>query len=330
MKTRLALVALIALGWVGGCSDTPTEHRLPASLEGLVVSDPGPALAASVTGADVFLPAGGVGDSLVYVSLEPGTAPTGIMATLINLGSGRTVSTPVQDGGFDPVPLAARIGDSVEVAVRDWGGTVVADPHTLVAARRTPRVIRTSPLRGKRDVALNSIISVVFSEPVAGNTVTPASVQLFRGTTPVAGTVNLLQPTTVVFTPAAPLDPNTEYQLQVTREVRDLQGDQLDSALTVDFTTGTTLLSPVREVAVLGVAGDSVLGVPVGTVAQLVAVPYDSNFAVIAGRPATWLSSDPAVASVSESGLFRALSPGRTLITATVDGVMGNRDITVQ
>jgi len=179
-------------------------------------------------------------------------------------------------------------------------------------------------------VALNSIISIVFSEPVSGNTVTPSSVRLFRGTTLVAGTVSVLQATTVVFTPAAPLDPNTEYQLQVTREVRDLQGDQLDSALTVDFTTGTTLLSPVRVVGILGVVGDSVQGVPVGAVEQLVAVPYDSNFAVIAGRSATWSSSNQAVATVSESGLFRALSPGGTLISATVDGVVGSLGVTVQ
>lgn len=40
-------------------------------------------------------------------------------------------------------------------------------------------------------------------------------------------------------------------------------------------------------------------------------------------RPIAWESSDPAVASISESGLVTGVAPGTTVIRATVDRVVG-------
>lgn len=54
---------------------------------------------------------------------------------------------------------------------------------------------------------------------------------------------------------------------------------------------------------------------------QLVATVYDEDDNILTGRVATWQSSDPAVATVSSSGLVSVLTAGSVVITATVEGV---------
>jgi Tol biopolymer transport system component len=55
----------------------------------------------------------------------------------------------------------------------------------------------------------------------------------------VAGTLGPAsgKPSTVLFTPAAPLDPGTVYVLSVTQGITDLTGDPLDGPVDVSFTT---------------------------------------------------------------------------------------------
>ncbi|MEO7965337.1 MAG: Ig-like domain-containing protein [Gemmatimonadaceae bacterium] len=60
-----------------------------------------------------------------------------------------------------------------------------------------------------------------------------------------------------------------------------------------------------------------------GATAQLTATITDSRGLPMAGKVATWTSSNPTVASVSSAGLVRAVAPGSATITATSDGVSG-------
>ncbi len=71
------------------------------------------------------------------------------------------------------------------------------------------------------------------------------------------------------------------------------------------------------------------LSVRVNRTAQLVARPLDAENAPLAGRPVTWSSSDPAVATVSSSGLVSAVTPGAATITATSEGRSGQSAVTV-
>jgi Big-like domain-containing protein/WD40 repeat protein len=230
VKLRLALAGLLVLGWVWACSDTPGglgSGIVPPPV-GLVVSDPSPVLVVSAGG-----------NSLIYVSLSPGTVPNGVRATVRNPRSGSAVEATLLRGGFDPVALAAQVGDTVEVVVRDAAGTVVVQARTVVALARRPRVVRTDPPPRKRDVPLNSAIVIVFSEPIAGATLTGAAVQLLQGTAPIAGQLQFLDPDHVIaaFVPASLLAPTTTYELVVTQRIRDLDGDSLEVAVTVEFTT---------------------------------------------------------------------------------------------
>ncbi|HEX6809389.1 MAG TPA: Ig-like domain-containing protein [Gemmatimonadaceae bacterium] len=67
----------------------------------------------------------------------------------------------------------------------------------------------------------------------------------------------------------------------------------------------------------------------VGDVLQLVATPRDANGNALTGHTITWVSSTPAVASVSSSGSVTGLAQGTTTITATSEGITSTSDITV-
>ncbi|OLC32999.1 MAG: hypothetical protein AUH81_14980 [Candidatus Rokubacteria bacterium 13_1_40CM_4_69_5] len=229
-------------------------------------------------------------------------------------------------GGFDPLPIAANAGDSVQITVSAGGRDLVSFMRAVPTTRR-PVVIRTDPPPGKRDQPLNARIVVVFSEPVAGATITPSSVQLFRGTTAVAGTASLLQEsaTAAVFVPSAKLDANTGYRLVISAAVQDLEGDALAADTSVEFRTGTTTVSPATVVTVLP---DST-ALAVGSQAQLTPVARDTDGTVIVGRLVTWSSDDPAVATVSAVGLVTALAGGVANVRAELDGRSGTAAILV-
>jgi hypothetical protein len=83
----------------------------------------------------------------------------------------------------------------------------------------------------------------------------------------------------------------------------------------------------VASVEVFPASGDLVLG---GT-AQLSATPRTASGLVVPGRAVSWSSSNAAAVSVSPAGVITAhLLGGPVRITATVDGVSGQAQITVQ
>ena len=62
---------------------------------------------------------------------------------------------------------------------------------------------------------------------------------------------------------------------------------------------------------------------------QLSAIPMDSRGRPRVGRAITWTSSDDAVATVSATGLVRAVGDGSATITAASKGVTGTMSVTV-
>jgi uncharacterized protein YjdB len=112
--------------------------------------------------------------------------------------------------------------------------------------------------------------------------------------------------------------------------------------------TGVGLGGPVSIIARSeGISGSSmvsVLAVPVAAVTvtpatssiaqgastQLISTERDSAGNVLTGRQRTWTSSDPAVASVSSTGLVTGVSPGGPVtITSTSEGVAGTASVSV-
>jgi uncharacterized protein YjdB len=321
---RITAVALAIL--LGDCGDNVgPSTQPPPPPTGLIISDAVPA--AILASAGVFASTPSISDSVVYVALTPEGVVGGTQATVRRVGSTSALTVPMFNGGFDPVPVVAETGDSIEVVITDAGGGVIQGIRLAVAGRRPPIVVRTQPPPRKRDQPLNAAIVVVFSEPVDVRTLTASSVRLLRGTTAVPGSVSRVEgsATAATVTPQASLTPNTDYELVVTQAVRDLSGQGLVAPVIVDFTTGTVTLGPV---ALVSVEPDS-LEVPLGEQFQLTATAYDAGGENVPGRPVRWSTDADAVAGVSGSGLVTARREGVAVISAAVDRVVGTQLIRV-
>ena len=242
-STGTPIVRILAAGllaWLAGCTDGkrgivgPEGPAVPAFA--VVVSDPVPAARPALERGAPRL-AGTAGDSVVYVSMPPGTVPGGVRADIRNLARGSTGAALLVDGGFDPVAVPAGVGDSVEIKVTRGDGTT-ARAVAAVAARRPPVVVRTEPPHKKTDVPLNAVIVAVFSEPMDATTVNTQTVRLSVNNQPVDGS---LTPSPdglrAEFHAATPLAPRTEYTLVITTAVADRSGDRLEQPVEVTFTT---------------------------------------------------------------------------------------------
>ena len=143
------------------------------------------------------------------------------------------------DGGFDPVPIEATAGDVLELEIRFAGSAQPLRVERVVPGRRPPKVVRTNPPPKKRDVSLNSSVIVVFSEPVDTATVSSGSVQLLKGATPVGGRLEFRDNEHLVaaFVPMTPLAGGSDYRLVVTQGVRDRDGESLEEAVAIEFST---------------------------------------------------------------------------------------------
>lgn len=71
------------------------------------------------------------------------------------------------------------------------------------------------------------------------------------------------------------------------------------------------------------------LNLAVGRSSRIVVVAHDRTGAVLSGRPVTFASADAAVARVAGDGTVSAIAPGRTTITATVEGVTASAVVVV-
>ena len=201
---------------------------------------------------------------VAYVSLPPGSIANGVAAIIRNRRTVISLTTFMINGGFDPIPISAVPGDTLDIDIQKAGAATALRVVRTVPGKRPPRVVRTQPPRGKRDVALNTTIIVVFSEPIDSASLTETSVQLLRGGARVAGRLAFGDSArlTVVFTPLAPLERSTNYQLIATQDVRDLDGEPLETTLAVEFTTvATTATAPAQRIAFANWATISVINV---------------------------------------------------------------------
>ncbi len=244
-RPRLLAAAflLLALG-CGGDTTTPSQPVDPATTdEGpFLVSNAivRPSAAGTLAPTGMQLAASAV-LSVVYVSLPPGSIPGATSATISagQAGAGAVI-TIMTDGGFDPLPIAAEVGDTIAIKVQGAVAAAKAVYRVPVRPKSRPVVVRTAPPPHKRDVPLNYLIQVVFSEPMDSASLGTA-VRLRAGAGPVAGEVRseatngvILQAT---FVPATSLVPGTDYQLNINTTARDAGGDALEAPVSSDFTT---------------------------------------------------------------------------------------------
>ncbi|MFQ5551274.1 MAG: Ig domain-containing protein, partial [Gemmatimonadales bacterium] len=179
-------------------------------------------------------------------------------------------------------------------------------------------------LSGSATVTVSQVPVGIILDPATANLVSLGATQQITATVSDANS-NVITGPNVTWTSSNPL-------------VAGVTASGLVTAIDNGSATVTASISDVSAVAAVNVAqvvsavsvapSSSTLGT-VGETVQLSATASDANGSAIAGKTATWTSSDDAVATVSVSGLVTAGSEGSATITATVDGVTGTAVITV-
>jgi len=284
-----AIGRLLALTLATACSDT-----LPTSSKPTPAGPADPPFAVGVSNPTPAAAQPTAEEAPTYVFLAPGTVPGGQWARIENQRTGATAQAAMLDGGFDPVSLPARAGDTLLVTL----GTTAGQTSRFMRAvppRRPPIIVRTAPTRGGTDVPLNAYLRVVFSEPVTTSSISTRTIHLLAGGVEVPGRVQLsADGLNAWFYPAAPLTPGASYVLRIEASITDLDGDRLESASAVDFQAGSTTSIEKAPMA----SGDNQTDTVRATLAAPLRVRVLRGGAPAAGIGVTW-SVEAAGGSVS-------------------------------
>jgi uncharacterized protein YjdB len=106
-------------------------------------------------------------------------------------------------------------------------------------------------------------------------------------------------------------------------------GGPVTITATSEGKSGTSAIT-VTPISVASVSVSlSASTIQVGQTTQATATTFDASNNVLTGRVATWSTGNPAVATVSPSGLVTATGVGSTTITATSEGTVGSASLTV-
>jgi hypothetical protein len=186
------------------------------------------------------------GDHAAYVGLPPGTITS---AVRVDISSRRSLALSflaegaIANGGFDPIPIVAEVGDTLTVVItRDDGSKSTFSP--VVPTPGPPVVLRLSPTTGTREVPLNAALFAVFSEPILPSSQPAGAMGLLQSGIEVAGVLRPRddQSLVVALDPAVILESGATYQLVVTKNVVTAAGQHLATPVQGSFTTTAAAL----------------------------------------------------------------------------------------
>jgi alpha-tubulin suppressor-like RCC1 family protein/uncharacterized protein YjdB len=323
----LAVLGLMAS--LDACRDpsssdgTDTEDVTPTISEPVIAASP---FAGGASGGGRILrstmAAAGAEDPLAYIAVPPDPLRIADVAVIQSREREGSIIVAVRNGGFDPVPVAASPGDSVDIQFLRLGGGDAGLLTMRVPSKKAPKVVRSNP-RGRADVPINKHIVVVFSEPIDTTSLTSATFRLRRNNTTIAGHIQYIDNPRLTFAivPEAELARGQSYTLEVTG-VRDAQGEVLEGRFRHTFTTGSTRTGPP---AVIRMSIDTVR--LTARTYQLNALVEDAAGNILAGQPIVWESSDPSGLSVRQDGVITALREGDYNVFARVGDVVSYTNV---
>jgi Big-like domain-containing protein/carboxypeptidase family protein len=139
-------------------------------------------------------------------------------------------------------PDSKELTITATTAVTDVFGRRLAQPASSrfrTVDLSPPKVVAVAPADGAIEVAADAIVHVTFNEPIDPNANVSALVGLASGSGSAMGTAVLTSPTTVAFTPAAPLANDSVYTITV-NGARDLVNNVQTQAFHSSFKTHDT------------------------------------------------------------------------------------------
>lgn len=323
--------------------------NLPASyIEGMKWTSSNPSVAVIVgdgIGASASVLYAGKGSTTITVTL-------GSKSARIVLGLGENV-VPVTSVSFTP-PYALRVGECTDLSghVEDAGASST-EGRTLTWASSNVAVLSTSASTGTTIrvcgvAAGTATLTLSSGGRSASHPITVGAAGAFNGVLALPNPIDVLVGTTISAPLALSTDdaswygrgtlqwtasntgvlgvsgaptaqPGSVYQVQLTGRTAGT------STLTVraDTKTATTQVNVVTQLPARRVQLDGGSNLYVGETHATTLKLYDWNGQLLSaqGRTVTYSSSDVNVATVGSTGIVTARGAGRTLVTATVDGL---------
>lgn len=133
---------------------------------------------------------------------------------------------------------------TITTGAKDNGGNALASNFnwTFTTAalvdNTVPTVLTVVPVTNAASVAVDTKISVTFSEAMNSSTITSSTFGVKQGTTSVSGSVTY-SAGTATFTPSAKLAGGTKYTVTVTTGVKDASGNSMAADYSWSFTTAS-------------------------------------------------------------------------------------------
>ena len=155
-----------------------------------------------------------------------------------------------------------------------------------------PEINSMDPSDKASGVALNSVISAVFSEAMNASTITDQSFTVMTGTSQVSGTVTY-SGTTATFTPDENLLSGTTYTAEISSEVTNTAGTPLADDQKWTFNTNATLGGPMVDLKSVELFG-IIAGVGVTNAAGFSEI-HDLNVGIYPGVRSSITGFPPAI-----------------------------------
>jgi len=169
-------------------------------------------------------------------------------------------------------------------------------------------------------------VRTVTTVTVTSPTVTPKQGDTVQLTAVAKDQFGTLMPgATATWSSSAP----TVATVSSTGLLQALAGGSVSVTATINGVPGTLALTITPRVTTTVTVSSPTTSPSVGETVQLTVVARDQFGDVIPGKSATWSTSDAMVATISPTGLLRAVAPGAAVATAAVDGVPGSLTLTV-
>jgi len=271
----------------------------------------------------------GVGSHTVCNFAIGGTAPPAPVATVTVTPESATVS----EG--KTVQLTATLKDAAGNVLTGrtvmWmsnnTGLATVNGRGLVTGVTAGSATITATSEGQTGTAAITVVHV----PVASVTVTPAPASVNEGktvqlvATPKDAAGNVLTGRAVAWASGNAAVATVSTSGLVTGKVA---GTATITA-TSEGQSGTSAVTVVHVAVASVEVSPATASIVVGGTAQLTAIPKDAAGNSLTGRTVMWASNNPAVATVSGSGLVTGGAAGSASITATSEGQSGSAAVTV-
>ena len=283
----------------------------------------------------------------LVTALAPGSAV--ITATSEGRSAVATIgvtTVPVASVVVTPTSNPVVVGQTTQLSaeVRDAAGQVLAG-RTLQWSTSAPSVASVSSTGLVTALAPGDATISAVSEGKAGT----------------AAIVVSPKPVSAVIVSPGQASVTVGQTTQLSAQVTDQQGNVLPGR-PISFLSGTPAVATVTTSGVvMGVAAGTVTitatsegktgtatitvmpmpvarvnvtpanpNVVVGQTLQLLASAEAANGQALGGRPVSWTSGSPGVASISSTGVVTGLAPGTAIMFANIEGVVGTSLVTVR